>query len=168
MRQFLSAANAPPLTLAELERAQAVLNPEALALYQSMPPGDQRHSLAIFDALRARGYNDRPLLQAALLHDVAKRNIGLAYRVGAVLLNRMSPKALARWASENPESWRYPFYLLLHHPELGAELAAHVGADPKALELIRAHQTAAPHFKERNAARLEQWHHALKELDDMN
>jgi hypothetical protein len=168
VRQFLRAANAPPLSRREIERVQTVLSGDALALYQSMPPGDQRHSLVIFDALREQGYNDRPLLQAALLHDVAKRHIGLAHRTGVVVLNTWSWHALGQWASADPGSWRYPFYVSLHHPELGAELAARVGIEQEALELIRAHQVAEPVFRGNNAASLEQWHRALKTLDDVN
>lgn len=168
VRQLLRATNAPQLSPQDIERVQSVLNRDALALYQSMPPGDQRHSLVIFDALQEQGYNDRPLLQAALLHDVAKRNVGLAHRTGVVVLNKLSPGALAQWASENPSSWRYPFYLSLHHPELGAELAGCAGAEPEAVELIRSHQAAVPVFQGSNAASLAKWHRALKTLDDMN
>ena len=168
VRQLLRAANAQPLTEQEIKRVETVLTPDALALYQTMPLGDQRHSLVIFDALREQGYNDRPLLQAALLHDVAKRNIGLAHRTGVVMLNKWSSDALARWASSEPHSWRYPFYVSLHHPELGAELAAHTGVEPEALELIREHQAAVPNFAGTNKATLEKWHHALKALDDVN
>lgn len=168
VRQLLRAAKAPPLSAQEIERVQTVLNRDALALYQSMPRGDRQHGLAIFDSLRAQGYSDRPLLQAALLHDIAKRSIGLGYRAGVVLLNRMSHDALARCASADPNSWRYPFYLSLHHPELGAEMAAQAGADPDAVELIRYHQQAAPVFHSDHAAALTEWHRALKTLDDMN
>lgn len=168
VRQLLRAAKAPPLSAQAIERVRTVLNRDALALYQSMPREDQQHSLVIFDALREQGYNDQPLLQAALLHDIAKRNIGLGHRIGVVLLNRVSPDALARCATPDPNSWRYPFYLSLHHPELGAELAARAGADPDAVELIRCHQQATPVFRGDHAAALTEWHRALKTLDDMN
>ncbi len=168
VRQLLRAANAQPLTRQEIERVQTVLTPDALALYQTMPLGDQRHSLVIFDSLRQQGYNDPPLLQAALLHDVAKRNIGLAHRTGVVMLNKWSADALERWASDDPRSWRYPFHVSLHHPALGAEMAASTGLESEALELIRAHQVVVPTFAGANRATLEQWHRALKALDDVN
>lgn len=168
VRQFLRAARAAPLTNEELERVRTVLDDGASALYQTMPLGDQHHSLKIFDALRAQGYSARPLLQAALLHDVAKRNVGLGYRTGVIVLKKISPQALARAASDNPRSWRHPFYISLHHPELGAELAARVGVDKGALVLIRAHQQETPAFTGNDAARLSEWHHALKQLDDVN
>ena len=90
--------------------------------------GTPRRSSTSFggNALSARGSNTRPLLQAALLHDVAKREVGLVYRVGVIALNKISPSALPRVASANPRSWRNPFYVSLHHPKMGAELAAPV------------------------------------------
>src|SRR5258708_37738716 len=94
VRQFLSAANATPLTIEEVERVRSVLNDAQLALYQTMPLGDQRHGLNIFDALVAQGNDAHPLLQAALLHDVAKRQVGLGYRTGVILLNKLSQTAL--------------------------------------------------------------------------
>jgi hypothetical protein len=165
VRQFLRALRAAPLTPAERERVQTVLTHEAFALYQTMPPGDQRHALVIFDALVAQGYRARPLLQAALLHDVAKRNIGLGYRTGVIVLNKVSPRALQRIARAKTNDWRYPFYVSLHHPELSAELATRAGVTEPTLSLIRAHQSAAPSFQD---AQLCEWHRALKRLDDMN
>lgn len=168
VRQFFHARNAAPLSEAESERVRAVLNREQFALYQTMPLGDQRHSLQIFDGLCAQGYTARPLLQAALLHDVAKRELGLGYRTGVILLNRFSPHALARAASPQPRSWRYPFYISLHHPELGAELAARVGADADALTLIRVHQEKFFPADSAEKTHLREWHDVLKALDDVN
>lgn len=147
---------------------RTVLPPEAAALYQTMPLGDQRHSLKLFDALLTQGYDAHPLLQAALLHDVAKRKVGLGYRTAVILLNKVSPTALRRIATANIRSWRYPFYLSLHHPALGAELAAAVGASDHAVTLIRAHQEQAPLFTGADATALCEWHRALKALDDVN
>lgn len=164
-RQFFSAANAAPLTAEENARVRANLSAPAFELYQTMPRGDQRHALAILDALVAQGHTERPLLQAALLHDVAKRNLGLGYRTSVVILNKISASLLARAASAHENDWRHPFYISLHHPELGAELAARAGVTEPALALIRAHQTATPQFQD---AALNEWHHALKTLDDVN
>lgn len=168
VRQFLHSARAMPLTGAEVERVCAVLKDDALALYQTMSAGDQRHSLNILNELSARGHTASPLLQAALLHDVAKRDVGLVYRAGVIVFNKVSPRAVSRLASANPRSWRYPFYLALHHPKLGAELAARAGVQEYALALIRAHQDKAPIFQGPEAARLALWHDALKALDDVN
>ena len=72
VRQFLRARNAPPLTVEEKRRVRAILNDAAFELYQTMPLGDQRHALALLDGLTAQGCRARPLLEAALLHDVGK------------------------------------------------------------------------------------------------
>jgi hypothetical protein len=71
-------------------------------------------------------------------------------------------------ASRQLHSWRYPFYLSLHHPEIGADRAAAAGLDPRAVELIRAHQASAPDFEGAEAESLRLWHRALKALDDVN
>lgn len=168
VRQFFSAVQAAPLTPDEEDRIRIVLNDDAFALYQSMPLGDQRHSLKIFDALRAQGQNAPPLLQAALLHDVAKRSVGLVYRTGVILVKQLAPHALEKIASANRNSWRHRFYLSLHHPELGAQLAQDAGVSTDALTLIRAHQEQTPRFEGPASATLHAWHRALKQLDDVH
>ncbi len=168
VRQWLNAVRAAPLTPEEQARVRAVLNSACFELYQTMPPGDQRHALRIFDALAAHGYRARPLLEAALLHDAAKRDMGLGYRTLVIVLNRLSPHAVARLAAPVPASWRYPFYVSLHHPERGAELAAAAGADPRAVLLIRLHQTGTLPDGNRTDGALAEWHRALKTLDDAN
>lgn len=165
VRQFLRAHSASPLTAEEIQRVRAVLNDAAFELYQTMPLGDQRHALVLLDGLMAQGYRARPLLEAALLHDVAKRGVGLGYRTGVILLNKFSETALTRVARAGPRDWRYPFYVSLHHPELGAELAAQAGITEPTLTLIRMHQMTTPPFHD---AELCEWHRALKTLDDVN
>ncbi len=162
--QFLAALRARKLSREELKHVSQYLPPMGLALFQSMPTADQRHSLTILQALRAQGYADRPLLQAALLHDVAKAKVGLACRTAVILLNAVDKKLVPRLASPNPRSWRYPFYLSCRHPELGAEAAARAGLDPQAVTLIRRHQSP-PDEQESELAR---WQLALKALDDRN
>ncbi|OQY83672.1 MAG: hypothetical protein B6D41_16645 [Chloroflexi bacterium UTCFX4] len=164
-RQFWLAVRTAPLAASENARVRACLGERAFALYQTMPRGDQRHALAIFDGLVAQGHCAPPLLQAALLHDVAKRELGLGYRAAVVLLTKFSADGLARAARAQPNDWRYPFYISLHHPRLGAQLAAQADIVEPTLTLIRAHQDALPHFAD---AQLVEWHRALKVLDDLN
>ena len=114
-------------------------------LFDGMPPADQRHSLKVLAALQAAGHDHPALLQAALLHDCAKREGGvrLWHRVALVLLKAFWPALAERWAAEPaPAStdFRYPMWAHLHHPERGAELAAAAGCDPLAVALIRRHQ----------------------------
>jgi hypothetical protein len=173
-RQFFAAAFAWRLDEEELKLARQYLPERAFGLFQTMPLGDQRHSLTILRALLGRGYRGAPLLQAALLHDVAKARIGLWHRTAVILLNAVSKNLLPRLASPDPRSWRYPFYLSLRHPELGAEAAAQVGLDPRAVTLIRKHQSPLPaHSKGLEQARpaepdLTEWQRVLKAIDDQN
>jgi hypothetical protein len=168
VRQFWRIVRAEPLIPAEIRRVRELLPDTAFALYQTMPPADQRHSLTIFDALRAAGWDAPPLLQAALLHDIAKRDVGLATRTAVILLKRVSPPLLRRIPSADPHSPRHGFYLSLHHPERGAELARAAGVSAQAVALIRAHQQTNPHFAGQDAAQLCEWLRALQQLDDVN
>lgn len=166
VRQFFAALRARAPDPAELDLARQYLSPGAFELFQTMRVSDQRHSLTIVQGLLAQGYTDLPLLQAALLHDVAKAQLGLGARTVVILLNATSKRLLSRLALANPRSWRYPFYISLHHPELGAEAAAHVGLDPRAVILIRRHQR--PLGTDSDGHELGRWQYALKALDDQN
>ncbi len=165
VQQFWSAARAQPLGPADLRLVSDHLPRAAVELFQTMPLGDQRHSLTVARALLAQGYRQRPLLQAALLHDVAKARVGLAHRTVVVVSNAISKKLVPRLASPNFKSWRYPFYLSWHHPELGAEAAARTGVDARALTLIRQHQSPLSATAD---TEMSEWRRALKLVDDQN
>jgi len=42
-----------------------------------------------------------------------------------------------------PGSWRYPFYVQLHHDARGALLAEQAGCSPRTVDLIRRHEDTA-------------------------
>jgi hypothetical protein len=75
-------------------------------LFKQMAVNDQRHALAVVHTLQQAGHYQLPLMQAALLHDVAK-SIGqpLVHRVLIVLLEAFWPAALA-WLADRPASSR--------------------------------------------------------------
>ncbi len=78
------------------------------------------------------GHDCPDLLAAALLHDAAKtaqpgRRLRLGHRVLVVLMEAAKPGWVEKVARSTPNDWRYPFYLHLHHPEMGARLAQEVG-----------------------------------------
>jgi len=145
----------------------ACLPRQAQALFRQMPRQDQRHGLNVLYTLQRQGYQDRALMQAALLHDVGKgASVWLWYRVVIVLLQRWRPEWLCRLAKAQPGDWRYPFYVHLRHPARGAELAEAAGCDPLAVALIRYHQDPVPEAW--RGSREGELLAALKAADGMN
>ncbi len=147
VRQFFAAVGAylRPIRAEELAAARRWLPQAAWPLFDAMPRNDQRHSLAVLAVLTAQGRGEAALMQAALLHDVAKSVSGvtLFHRVAVVLLKWLWPawlERLARQPAPARGSLRYPFWAHVNHPRLGAEMAAAAGCDPTAVALIRAHQ----------------------------
>lgn len=129
-------------------------------LFRRMPANDRCHALAVTHTLQQAGYDQRALLQAALLHDVGK-SIGqpLVHRVAIVLLQVFWPGALRRLEAPttvappslapNPlppdilddvARWRRPFVVHARHPRIGAAWARAAGCEPLAVALIARHQ----------------------------
>ncbi len=135
-----------------------------------MSPRDQRHSLNVAQTLAASGHDQPDLLAAALLHDVAKsvqpgKRLRLRHRIVIVLLNALNPQWVSRLASDDPGSWRYPFYVHLNHPAMGAVLVEEAGCSPLTVELVRRHQaklTAPP------VGQVEELLALLQSADDAN
>lgn len=129
--------------------AAILTTPAQRRLFARMSPNDQRHAVAVACTLRRAGYDHPALLQAALLHDVAK-SMGqpIIHRVLIVLLKACWPSALQRLGQpsslvNNPSSfpiWRRPFIIHAHHPAIGAAWAEEVGCEPLTVQLIARHQ----------------------------
>jgi hypothetical protein len=138
--QLLAARRRPPDTTP----ARRLLPPELFALFEAMPPEDQRHGLTVLARLEAAGERDPVVLQAALLHDVgkAKAGVGLVHRVLRVLLRRSAPP-LWRWLSGWPTGWRRPFWAVANHPERGAVWVETQGGGGELVALIRYHERSA-------------------------
>lgn len=126
----------------EWQTIKELLSPPLLTLFRQMPSMDQRHSMDVCAALQAQTCDDPEVLAAALLHDVGKGPIHVGHRVAFVLLEWLAPGLLAWWAVDQPVLWRRAFYLMLHHEEVGAALAAEAGASPAVVTLIRNHEQA--------------------------
>jgi putative nucleotidyltransferase with HDIG domain len=102
----------------------SVLGPRELALWGRMSGADRRHAVAVahrVEHLLGDGSVARPVLAAALLHDVGKvvAGLGTLGRVAATLA------AMAGGRSFPPRVEQY-----LRHDVLGAELLRAAGSDP--------------------------------------
>jgi hypothetical protein len=119
----------------------ATLPPDGRALFATMSLNDQRHSLTVYRALRARGCDDADMLAAALLHDSGKGNgrVRLWVRPPFVLLRAFAPGVLRRLVRQPDPWWRRPFYNAWHHAEIGAQCAADAGLSERTVLLIRTH-----------------------------
>jgi hypothetical protein len=147
--QFWRALAPRRLDASDMALVDATLPPGGRSLFDAMSRNDQRHSLAVFRALRARGHEDPDLLAAALLHDCGKGGgrVPLWVRPPLVLLRAVAPSTLRRLTREPPAGaavprWRRPLYQAWHHSEIGADLAAEAGLSAHAVLLIRTHHLA--------------------------
>lgn len=144
VQQFLGALW-PRVTPDEQAQLGRWLPPHGVTLFRQMTLRDQRHSLDVFDRLRRTAPDQPDLLAAALLHDAAKtaqpgQPVRLHHRVLMVLMEAIRPGWARQAANAAPGDWRYPLYLLVHHPEQGARLAEAAGCSALTVELIRRHQ----------------------------
>jgi hypothetical protein len=149
VQQFM-ASLWPRVTSEEQAELSRWLPPQAVALFHQMTLRDQRHSLNVLHRLQQTTPDQPDLLAAALLHDVAKTaqlssRMRLYHRVLVVLMEVARPGWVQQIARNDPGDWRYPFYLHLHHPVLGAGLAEQAGCSPLTAELIRRHQGKPEH-----------------------
>lgn len=154
------------LPAADAALLESVLPDAARRLFRAMPPNDQRHAIAVARTLRPAGYTSLAMMQAALLHDVAK-SIGqpIPHRVAIVLFEAFWPAALqklselqianSKFSASGDDSairpfadaqlravpaWRRPFVVHARHPQIGAEWARQAGCEPLAVNLILRHQ----------------------------
>lgn len=135
-----------PLSAQERQEVAEHLAPAALRLFESMSSADQRHSLRVFRGLQGRGWTDRDILAAALLHDVGKASGRVPFwtRPAVVIGKRCAPRLLARLAVYPVESkrlsrWRRALSYAWWHAEVGADLAAGAGLSERAVHYIRMH-----------------------------
>jgi len=143
VEQFLGHVRAS-VTPSETANARSLLSDAAWPLFADMPVADRRHAVDVLSRLVAAGVDDPDLLAAALLHDAAKgHRLRLWHRVAGVVLEALAPAQLRRLASSDPQSWRYPFHLYLHHADLSADAAATAGCSARTVAFIRGGATEA-------------------------
>ncbi|CAN5678409.1 hypothetical protein BH20ACT2_BH20ACT2_15720 [soil metagenome] len=118
------------------------LLPGEVELWRRMSGPDRRHAAAVARRVQ-RALGDRatrPVLAAALLHDVGKVVSGLG-TYGRVVAT-MSAAAAGRdaapgWSAGRGVTRRIGLYV--RHPELGADLLALAGSDPLTVAWAREH-----------------------------
>jgi hypothetical protein len=103
------------------------------SLWAALPGPDRRHAVGVarrvVDRLGERA--DRPVVAAALLHDVGKTasRLGTAGRVAATVVGLAGGRRRsAAWEARGGALGRVGRYL--RHPEIGAELLVRAGSDP--------------------------------------
>ena len=122
--------------------ARAQLLPSEVELWKRMSNPDRRHAAAVArDVERSLGHEaTRPVLAAALLHDVGKIESGLRTygRVIATLCGMIVGREQAKvWMRGRGFTRRVGMYLL--HPDLGGDLLGMAGSDPLTEAWTREH-----------------------------
>jgi len=120
----------------------SVLQPAELALWRRMSGADRRHAVGVarrVDAALGEAAS-RPVLAAALLHDVGKVESGLGTygRVVATVSAAVAGRATAtQWQRGRGFTRRVGLYL--NHPTIGGDLLAMAGSDPLTVAWAREH-----------------------------
>ena len=110
--------------------AESHLGPGEVALWRRMANPDRRHAVAVARRVAAQLGPDatRPVVAAALLHDVGKVVAGYrtpARVVATVVWAVVDDRRMSRW-SRARQPWRR-LAQYRNHPALGAELIRHAG-----------------------------------------
>ncbi len=130
------------LPLPARQEIAAVLSPAEMRLFDRFSPRDQQHSYLVYQTLLLAGHTARPLLAAALLHDVGKTRTPLTPwdRMLPVVVEQIAPRLAQRWGAGEPRGWRRSFVVRQQHAAWGAELAQAAGSDALTVALIGRHQ----------------------------
>jgi hypothetical protein len=129
-RRFFASLSRRSPSAEDVEWALSWLTDEEAQLWTAMPSADQRHAVEVSRRfLTRRPDASRAEMAGALLHDVGKVQSGLGTwgRVVATIVG--------------PRSRRFRQYH--DHEQIGANMAAHAGADPVTVALIAGRGPAA-------------------------
>ena len=157
-----------PVRPVDLQLAESVLvSPALFDLFKRLRRSEQQHSLRVLRTLRGWGYDDQPLLTAALLHDVGKTRAAyhLWDRVLVVLVRAAAPWLAVRLGRAEPIGFRRPFAIAYRHPRWSAEMVRAAGADQMTIELIEKHDH---HLDRAPDTEMEHLLVALQAADDAN
>ena len=136
VRRFLGSLSPLPVADEDESWASGRLGPGERQLWQRMSRADRKHSVGVARRVAAQVGEQRPVLAAALLHDVGKveADLGTFGRVAATLLGR---RHAARWDGRPGVRGRMSGYL--RHDAIGAALLQDAGADPLTAAWAREH-----------------------------
>jgi hypothetical protein len=142
VRRFFGSLRPGGPSRADTEWAEHHLLPSEVVLWRRMSGADRRHAVGVAHRVqRALGHEaERPVLAAALLHDVGKieSNLGTYGRVVATLSAAVAGREAARdWMRSTGMTRRIGMYLL--HPTLGGDLLAMAGSNELTVAWAREH-----------------------------
>ena len=124
------------------------LLPSEADLWTRLSDADRRHAVAVARGVMDRlGEAERPVVAAALLHDVGKlaSGLGTAGRVVATLVAAaVRPTTVASWSKVLGFRRRVAYYL--HHPEEGGALLTEAGSDPLTVAWAAEHHRSPHHW----------------------
>ena len=120
----------------------SVLTAEELKLWRRMSNADRRHAVGVaHNVERQLGHEaTKPVLAAALLHDVGKVSAGLGTygRVVATVAGLAAGRSMAAAWTEG-KGFTRKVGLYLRHAELGGDMLALAGSDPLTVTWAREH-----------------------------
>lgn len=137
VRRFLGSLSPLAVDADDEAWATAQLLPGERRLWQRMSRADRKHSVGVARTVAQQvGEEHRPVVAAALLHDVGKvdADLGTFGRVGATLIGR---RRSAGWAEAPGLRGRVERYL--RHDAIGADLLEDAGADALTVAWAREH-----------------------------
>lgn len=146
VRRFVGSLRPGGPAPADQAWVEGVLLPGELRLWHRLSGPDRRHAVGVARRVeRSLGeLATRPVLAAALLHDVGKVESGLRTygRVVATVSGKVAGVEMAHtWRRQRGYARRVGLHLL--HAELGAELLALAGSDPLTVAWAREHHLPA-------------------------
>jgi hypothetical protein len=142
VRRFFGSLRPGGPSAADEAWVSGLLQPGEHGLWRRMSGADRRHAVGVARHVeRALGNEaSRPVLAAALLHDVGKieSRLGTYGRVVATLSAKVAgPEMATTWRRQRGFARRVGLYL--HHDRLGGDLLELSGSDPFTVAWAREH-----------------------------
>jgi hypothetical protein len=143
VRRFVGSLRPGGPPAADESWARSALLPGEAELWRRMSGADRRHAVGVARRTEAElgGAATRPVLAAALLHDVGKVEAGIGpvrRALATVAGMAVGRGAVERW-SARPRGVRRRFGRYLTHDAIGAALLADAGSDEVTVRWAREH-----------------------------